>query len=148
MTPEIPDAAKMSDEAIVALVLKETTPEDYKRYAPSVLALWRPRFDAAADLAYRVGHEQGEAKGVADTEARDVCWRREMAHRVAQMEEIITDERAATGALVSALQADQEWDDHRLKCKDDSCMERSRLWGIAREQRVAALAAWNEGRKG
>ena len=148
--PGTPDAAYLSDEAVVALVLKETTPEDYKRYAPSVLALWRPRLDAAADLAYRVRCKQV----VADTEARcaerlqaskamsmaalkevgdmnltHVAVMGEMASDFAATQALLADERAAAGALVAAVTS-------FLYDDSDEMLDEMEL--------RAALATWNE----
>lgn len=49
---------------------------------------------------------------------------------------------AAAPDLLAALEADQELDNHNLNHADCpvGCIERSSLWAIAREKRVAAIA--------
>ena len=54
MTDTAASAWHLSDEQIVTMILGEVTTDEYKRFAPSVIAIWRPRFVAAADHAAKV----------------------------------------------------------------------------------------------
>jgi len=41
----------LSDAEIVRVILGATTPAEYNMYSASVIAIWRPRFEAAAAKA-------------------------------------------------------------------------------------------------
>lgn len=48
---------------------------------------------------------------------------------------------AAAPSLLDALKAVKAFDDHRITCTEQVCIERASLWGKQRELTVAALAA-------
>ena len=64
----------LTDAEIVSIILGPTTALEYTKFAPSVLAIWRPRFDQASAKAIAVMQAEREAlcdKGQALVDAWD-----------------------------------------------------------------------------